>query len=907
VRFAGLAPELRALLEGAAGCSPYLAGLMIREADWLEAALADRPETAINGEINGLIRLETEGLAGSLRVAKARVALLAGLADLGGVWTLEEVTGTLTRLADTAVETSLRALVFDEIRRGKIPGAVPSDAETAAGVTALAMGKMGAGELNYSSDIDLICLFDETRFDPGDVQEARSSFIKVIRRMTGLLSDLTADGYVFRTDLRLRPDASVTPVCISMAAAEQYYEAQGRTWERGAFIKARAAAGDIAAGERFLGTLTPFVWRRHLDFAAIEDAYDMRLRIRDHKRLHGKVVLEGHNMKLGSGGIREIEFFTQTRQLIAGGRDVDLRERGTVPALAALAKKGWVEKDDAVELTAIYRAHREVEHRLQMIADAQTHDLPTTADGFGRLARMMGEGDTDKVRRDIRDRIDRVAELTEAFFAPGEAGDAPRFSQEDQAVVDTWRSYPALRSQRATAIFKRVQPKILTMLDRAANRAEALRQFDGFLAGLPAGVQLFSLFEANPQLIELIVDICATAPGLANYLSRNADVLDAVIGGGFFAPWPGVGSLTAALSERIADNDDYEGKLNAARTWMKEWHFRVGVHLLRGLTDAATSGREFADLAEACVAALWQPCVNEFSRKHGAPPGRGAVVLGMGSLGAGRLNAASDLDLIVIYDADGQDASDGPRPLASRPYYARLTQSLVTALTAPMPTGRLFEVDMRLRPSGRQGPVATSLQAFQDYQMNEAWTWEHLALTRARVLAGNTELADNVENARRAVLEAKSTGPTILSDTAEMRERIFAAKSAAAEWEAKIGPGRLQDIELMAQTCALRTADPSHRVEAQLRAGLRHGFIGKPEEAVLQQAYRFFWRLQAGGRLLTDGILDMEKIGEGGRAFMLRETGASDLADLKSQAEAHSATTAAIIAARLADDGDAPG
>ena len=519
---------------------------------------------------------------------------------------------------------------------------------------------------------------------------------------------------------------------------------------------------------------------------------------------------------------------------------------------------------------------------------------------------MMGEGDTDRLRRDIHGRIARVAELTEAFFAPGEVASAPTISREDQKIVDGWRSYPALRSARATTIFKRVQPRILTLLDRAANRSEALRQFDGFLGGLPAGVQLFSLFEANPQLVELIVDICATAPGLANYLSHNADVLDAVIGGDFFAPWPGAGKLTGALAGRLSAIDDYEGKLTFTRSWMKEWHFRIGVHLLRGLTDAATAGREYADLAEACVAALWPPCVGEFSRKHGAPPGRGAVVLGMGSLGAGLLNAGSDLDLIVIYDAAGKEASDGPRPLAARPYYARLTQSLVTALTAPMPSGRLYEVDMRLRPSGRQGPVATSLQAFQDYQMNEAWTWEHLALTRARPLAGNAELAAEVEELRKTVLAAKCAAAAILSDTAEMRGRIFAAKTADGALEAKIGPGRLLDIELMAQTCALRAADPSHRVAPQLRAGVRAGFLTKADAAALQQAYRFFWRLQVGARLLGDRAVDMASIGEGARAFLLRETGASDMEDLKSQAEAHSARAGAIIVAGLAG-GDVAG
>src|SRR5690606_32820788 len=393
-RFAGLSADLRALLEGTAGCSPYLSGLMLREADWLEEALAGAPEAALAAELGRLDGVEgAEALGSELRRAKRRVALLAGLADLGGVWPLDAITGALTALADRAVDLALRALVAAEIRRDRIPGAAEADAATAAGLVALAMGKMGAAELNYSSDIDLICLFDDSRYPGADVQEARAALIRVVRRMAALLSDMTAEGYVFRTDLRLRPDASVTPVCISMSAAEQYYEAQGRTWERAAYIKARAAAGDIAAGERFLKALTPFVWRRHLDFAAIQDAHDMRLRIRDHKGLHGPIALEGHDMKLGVGGIREIEFFTQTRQLIAGGRDPDLRLRDTVGGLAALAMKGWVPEADAAELTALYRAHREVEHRVQMVGDAQTHALPVSPEGFDRIARMCGEGD----------------------------------------------------------------------------------------------------------------------------------------------------------------------------------------------------------------------------------------------------------------------------------------------------------------------------------------------------------------------------------------------------------------------------------------------------------------------------------------------------------------------------------
>lgn len=895
-RFAGLAPELAALVTGAAACSPYLCGLLLKESDWLEAALAGPPEAALAAELAPLDAVEeAEALGTELRRAKRRVALLAGLADLGGVWPLEAVTGALTALADRAVALGFRALVAAEIRRGRIPGATEADAGTAAGLVALAMGKMGAAELNYSSDIDLICLFDDARYDADAVQEARAALIRVVRRMTGLLSDMTAEGYVFRTDLRLRPDASVTPVCISMSAAEQYYEAQGRTWERAAYVKARAAAGDIAAGERFLATLIPFVWRRHLDFAAIQDAHDMRLRIRDHKGLHGPVALEGHDMKLGQGGIREIEFFTQTRQLIAGGRDPGLRQRDTLGALAALARKGWVPEADAGELAALYRAHREVEHRVQMVGDAQTHALPVSLEGFDRLARMCGEGDTERFRAGLKARLDRVAVLTESFFAPAKARPVPEVDAETRATIDSWRAYPALRSERAVTIFKRIEPEILSRLARAASPAEALRQFDGFLAGLPAGVQVFSLFDANPQLVDLIVDICATAPGLAQYLSRNAAVLDAVIGGSFFAEWPGAAALTAELAARLGGIAHYEARLNAARVWAREWHFRIGVHHLRGLIDASVAGREYADLAGAVLAALWPVVVAEFAAKHGAPPGRGAVVLAMGSLGAERLNAASDLDLIVIYDAAGREASEGKRPLAARAYYARLTQALVTALTAPMADGRLYEVDMRLRPSGRQGPVATSVEAFRDYQMTEAWTWEHLALTRARPVAGDPALAAEVEAIRETLLAAKGRDPRVLPDTAAMRARIFAAKGPDGAWEAKIGPGRLQDIELLAQSSALRAAASARRVEAQLRAGHRAGHFGAEEEEALQAAYRFLWRLQAGGRLLTRKPLDMEAIGEGGRAFLLRETGVSDLDALASELGARTARAAAII------------
>ena len=893
----GLDAALLGLVLGAGGASPYLLGLMQKEAAWLQPAFDD-PEGAVTAIFTALRGAPLDDLPRALRTAKRQIALLTGLADLGGVWGLEDVTQILSDFADLAVDVSIKALVAAEIVRGKLPGMGPDDVVDAGGMIVLAMGKMGAGELNYSSDIDLIVLFDEKRFDPADYHDARAAFIRVTRKMTAIMADVTAGGYVFRTDLRLRPDASSTPVCISTEVAERYYESLGRTWERAAFIKARACAGDLVAGQRFLDTLCPFVWRKHLDFAAIQDAHDMRLRIRDHKGLGGKLVLEGHNMKLGRGGIREIEFFTQTRQLIAGGRDPSLRVRRTKDGLNALAAADWIPEETATSLYDHYSFHREVEHRLQMVNDAQTHSLPREAAGFDRLACMM-DFETADLRSELRDRLEAVHTTTEGFFAPEPAKTYDDIWGAD--ITARWKTYPALRSDRAEETFKRLRPEIMTRLQEAAKPDEALLQFDGFLQGLPAGVQLFALFEANPQLTQLIVDIAATSPALSQYLSRNSSVLDAVIGGTFFADWPGADVLTDHLVKVLDAASDYEAQLLATRVWAKEWRFRIGVHHLRGLIDADTSGAQYADLADAVLTALWPVVAAEFAGKHGDQPGRGAVILGMGSLGAGRLNASSDLDLIMIYDADGVDASDGPRPLSTRPYFARLTQALVTALSAPMAEGRLFEVDMRLRPSGRSGPVATSLQSFMAYQRDEAWTWEHLALTRARAVAGSDALAKDVEHFRRALLIEKGKGADVLSNLASMRTRIADAKPAQGIWDAKIGAGRLQDTELISQAAALFAGSPARDAPSQLAAGVAHGWLSAADAGAIAAAAGLFWRMQAASRLLTGDTLDVDALGAGGVGLILREAGAQTLEDLAATLADVAAKADAVITARLTD------
>lgn len=904
--FADQPGEVRELLAGTAGCSGYLGGLMRREAEWLRAALAAPPEATLEAVLAEPTRAEA---GPALRRAKRRTALLAGLADLGGVWGLGEVTGALTRLADRAVQLALEAGLAQELGRGKLPGCKEEDLAEGCGVFALAMGKMGAHELNYSSDIDLIMFFDETRHDPGVYSEVRQGFIRATQRMVKLLSETTAEGYVFRTDLRLRPDPSATPVCIATDPAERYYESLGRTWERAAYIKARPCAGAIAAGWSFLDRLRPFVWRRHLDYAAIQDAHDMILKIRAHKGLTGPLNPLGHDLKLGAGGIREIEFFTQTRQMIVGGRDEALRERGTLAALDALTARGWVEPGVRDPLEEAYLAHRTLEHRLQMLEDAQTHRMPSSPAGLARLADFCGAADRAAFAEDLRARLALVHELTEPFFvrtntppAAPPAGAVFADPEAAEALMTAWRRLPAMRSDRARSIFKRIEPHLLGRLADCGQPDQALIAFDAFLSRLPAGVQVFSLFDANPSLLDLLVDICSTTPELARYLGRNAGVLDAVISRDFYAALPGGRELRADLARVLAGVPDYETALNRARVWMKERHFRIGVHLLRGLAEPDAAAAAYSTVADAVVAAVLPLVAEDFARRHGPAPGAGAAVVAMGKLGSREMTATSDLDLIVIYDAPADVQSEGKKPLAAPAYYARLTQALIAALTAPMAEGVLYKVDMRLRPSGRQGPVAVSLAAFRRYQAEEAWTWEHMALTRARVAAGPPDLSARVAATIAETMARPRDAGKTLEDARDMRRRLAEANAAAAAnpWEVKLGPGRMMDIELLGQAGALiRGLTAQRRPRAMLDRLARDGWIGKAEVARLVAQLDRLAALQQYGRLASDHTIDPAEGGPGLTRLALEATGADDLDTLKALLAAEAEACAAIITARL--------
>ena len=820
--------EVRHLLTSIFGNSPFLGRIVRLHADWLPRLLDRAPEVALDdllARVASASASETQAdVMSSLRIAKSEAALLIAMADITGAWPLERVTDALTSFADACVRTCIDWLLRNAAARGQILKAPEEAKVEGSGLVVLGMGKYGSRELNYSSDIDLVVFYEPGQLPLKEGLDDSGFFVRLTKDLVKMLQERTADGYVFRTDLRLRPDPGGTPVAVSLPAAESYYESRGQNWERAAFIKARAVAGDFEAGARFLQMLTPYIWRKNLDFAAIDDIHSMKRQIHAVGG-HSVVAVAGHNIKLGRGGIREIEFFVQTQQLIAGGRDYDLRGKQTCAMLDELAAKQWIAPETAEELKEAYRFLRTLEHRLQMIEDEQTHSLPLLDADLDRVACFMGFADRENFAKALTSRLECVRDHYTKLFetAPplGEEGGSLVFTgtEDDPETLETLRSlgftrvsemseairawhtgrFPATRATRSRELLTSLMPSLLRSLSRTSNPDTAFDRFDRFLTGLPAGLQLFSMFYSNPHLLDLLAGICGTAPRLANYLSQNPRVLEAVVDPDFFKVLPSRDVLNLSLREELGHAEDYQDILDFARVWAREYRFRLGVRVLSGSADAEEAGPAYAALASELVAALAPAAEARVAEKHGRVPGGRFVIVAMGKLGSEEMSAASDLDLIMIYDADAEAASDGERPLHAAQYYARVCQQLINALTAPTAEGKLYEVDMRLRPSGNAGPIATSFASFVAYQETEAWTWEHMALARARVIAGPDDLKEKVGNAISQTLTRRRDRAKIAADVADMRARIAKEHKSADPWELKHVRGGLVDIEFICQ------------------------------------------------------------------------------------------------------------
>jgi [glutamine synthetase] adenylyltransferase / [glutamine synthetase]-adenylyl-L-tyrosine phosphorylase len=907
-------PVVKSLIESLAESSPFLWELASAEPERLLRLLQSEPDE----HLVALLAKSAAAIAAThdeaeamrfLRRMKSEAALLIALADIGGVWPVMRAARALTDLADTAVSSAVQFIFADAARAGRITPRDSKQPVEDSGYIVLAMGKMGGFELNYSSDIDLIVFYDQASPIVSEEGMHATAFVRLTQRLVKLLQQRTADGYVFRTDLRLRPDPASTGIAISTAAALTYYESVGQNWERAAMIKARACAGDIKAGEAILNDLAPFVWRKYLDFAAVADVRAMKRQINAY-RGHGEIAVEGHNIKLGRGGIREIEFFAQTQQMIAGGRNPLLRDRDTLTTLDKLASDRWIDEQARDDMKAAYIFLRVVEHRLQMINDEQTQVLPGDREELGRFARFLGFEDRDAFAKTLVGHLEKVQSYYVRLFEKAPGADRPALEfppdaddrktldrlgelgfdapLETSTIVRGWLAgtHRSLKGEAARAELQELLPVLLEHLARSDSPDRALVLFDHFLANLHGGTRLLSLLRQNPGLIALIALVLSIAPRLGDTLARYPQVMDALVDPSFFGALPDEEEFGRRLDAALAQSRYDEDLLERVRMFGLEYMFLIGVRILSGTVTARQAGEAFARLADAVIRAVHRAVADNFAATHGHLTDEETAVLAMGKLGGREMTATSDLDMILIYDFDQQHPeSDGERALYGGQYFARLTQRLINALTAQTNYGALYQVDMRLRPSGRAGPLATQIAGFADYQRTEAWTWEHMALTRARVVSGSPAFKARVEQVISEILQRPRDAALTAGDVVEMRAAIAKEKGDRERWDLKYAAGGLIDIEFIAQYLQLVHAaqlpDVLDTSTARvLDRAWQLGVLAVEDAEVLRPAVRMYHDLTQILRLCLPGPFDAKAAGPGLLHLLARAADVPDFATL---------------------------
>ncbi len=888
-------PDLAALLPD--GLSPALAtacSVAWREAAFLKGLLRGRPhvlatlagagtEAALAAAF-AIARDPALPVATRLRRARGDVALVVALADLAGLWPLEAVTAALSDFADLSIDIAIAEALAERD--------APNE-----GLVALALGKLGSRELNYSSDVDLILVHDPDTIPRRSHEEPGEAAVRIARRAVALLADATPDGYVHRVDLRLRPASEITPISIAINAAEHYYQSEALTWERVAFIRARACGGDMALGTGLLARIRPFVWRRSLDWTAVRDIQSVSLRIRDHFEA-GQAIGPGYDLKRGRGGIREVEFFTQIHQLIWGGRDPSLQAPATLDGLAALAAAGRVDSAEAATLAASYRFLRTTEHRLQMRRDEQTHAVPRLVADRRAVAALAGAADWAGFERRLKAATMPVAAAYDRLVAaampaanpvPSEPGPwLKRHHRRDTGLlaplVARWRggNLRALRSEPARAAFEAVLPALLAGVATAADPAVAATRLDGFLAALPAGAQFFALLQANPRLIDLLGHLLGVTPVLADALARDPALFDVMLAPDAFAPLPPVATLAADLVAFAGHSDALEELLDRVRRWTGERRFQIGAQLIEGQGDPLLAARSLSDLADAALAVIVPAVAADFARAHGRVPDSEPLVLALGRYGGQALTHASDLDLVYLFSGHHETLSDGPRPLGAARYFNLLAARLTGALSVPTAAGALYEVDTRLRPWGAKGLLALSVASFARYQAEEAESWEHMALTRARVVP--TGASDAAVATARAAIAATLDRPrdpeTLRRAVLAMRADIASAKPPKGSFDVKLAPGGLVDLEFTVHYLQLRHRiglgpDLSQAIATLTTAGLLPADIAAAH--TLLTRFLVLLRLVVPGAQLPTGFAPPVE------AMLARGLGAASFPDVQAQ------------------------
>ena len=893
-----------ALLTALFGNSRYLSHCVTADQDFARLLIEQGPDAAyaaaraMAADTSVLGEESRQQVMKRLRVAKRRASLAIGMADIAAVWPLERVTGALSDIASVTLSAVCAHLLRNLHDRGKLALPDPDEPERGSGLIILGMGKLGAGELNYSSDVDIIVLFDEEIASDPSGDGLQQIFARLARHLVTIMDERTADGYVFRTDLRLRPDPGSTAAALSVRAAEAYYATTGENWERAAMIKAKPVAGDIEAGNGFLERLQPFVWRRHLDFAAIQNIRAIKRQIDAHRGI-GQIAVVGHNVKLGRGGIREIEFLAQTQQLIWGGRDPALRVRGTREAFDLLVEAGHMRRRAVEELMEAYTFHRTVEHRLQMADDRQTHSLPDDEGGVAQVATFLGYDSLDDFTEALLIRLRTVERhYTTLFedepslgatgtldFSPEGDGDATLetlasmgYAHPERAfeTLRAWHEgrYRAVRNEEARERLAELLPTILDVFAAWPDPDSALALFDGFLARLPAGSHLFSMFAAHPELFDLITEIMGSAPRLAGWLEHRPMLLDSVLSREFsdldvpdadelgpelatiarrglvrvfYQREFGTEEMKVELGDIALRERDLQDFLDAERRWANDKIFHIGVHMLRGLLFPVEAATPLSDIADACLGATWPVVAKAFAATRGRVPGGQLAVVALGRLGSREMTVTSPLDLMLVYDHPPNAAeSDGRKALTPDRYYGQLSRRYVAAIRAATAEGTLYDVDMRPRPSGNAGPIVTSLASFIEHFGSVVPAWQHQALARARVVWAEGDLGERFEEARRVALANALPPDDLAAQLAILREEARDESADEDIWAIEQKRGGLIDTEFVAQYLQLSHAAETDGVlagdsAAVFEAAGSHGLI-EPEAAQELADAATLWR-----------------------------------------------------------------
>ncbi len=799
-----------------------------RYSPFLRRAIDNLPDISAllaDGDIQGAIAAshilgKSESIDIALRQQRTALSLSLAIADLSGHMPFSQVTRHLSDFADGAIDQALQ----DLFRRRY-------DCEPT-GFAVIALGKLGARELNYSSDIDPIFLFDPQTIPTRGRETPVDAAQRISRQLIAILSERTAYSYVFRVDMRLRPAAEVSPLALPISGAISHYESQALTWEQAAFIRARFSGGDAKLGAYFLDEIQPFIWRRSLDFGTIDAIADLTRRIREHYA-EGQVFSAGYDLKRGRGGIREVEFFVQSQQLVHGGRNPELRQGTTLLALSALADHGILQANTADIMAANYITLRNAEHRLQMVDDRQTHSLPEQEESLDNVARLAGWDDGQEFLDSLAPVVQSVGEHYDQLLANYGVGSAASSADnkddgghdmlqmladnddrltmqlaamgfyETGAIVrliSRWRhgGVRALRNPASLRAFENTIGSLLGHIAENGGDLVSINRLDGLLQKLPSVLNMFYLLEARPNLRRKLAIVLTHAPALARALSQRADLLDALVDNRALGGLTGREEMVADLRGAVQDIA-MEALLDHVRLVVAEHRFVLGMKLIEQRRDPLLVARDYSQLAEAAIEVIAEAVTRDFVTKYGYIEGGELLILGLGRLGGEALTHASDLDLVFLFTGDHDAVSNGPKSIGATQYFNRLAQRIVAALSVPTANGALYDVDTRLRPSGNQGLLAVSIESFLQYQKDTAWTWEHMALCRARPVYGSSRSRDALSAQITGFLMHVGAnidaGDSIAARALAMRADIAMAKPPSSYWDAKLAKGGLVDLE----------------------------------------------------------------------------------------------------------------